>query len=154
MDNPADPIAAGPWWKKGMSLTQLAVYFAVSLFFVFSGFGISYFLEQQNKSTILTTPAMATLPAGELTLDITNPTEAMVVQEKLIKISGKTLPNTSLVVFGALDSKMGLSDENGNFEVEFELAKGTNTLTVAAVSGDGREKTVTADVTYGEVSKL
>lgn len=151
MDNPAPTI---PWWKKGMNLTQLVIYLAIALVFVGLGAGISYIIGRNPAPKAITVPAMAAAPEVELTLDVTNPIDAATVQEKLIKVAGRTLPNTSLVVFGVTTSKVGFSDENGNFEVEIELVEGTNTLSVTAVSGDGQEKTLIREVALGEVSKF
>jgi hypothetical protein len=144
MDNPA-PVA--PWWKKGMTLKQMVLAVALAGIFAGGGAGVAHFIAKRPPPGVLAVPAMAK-PATELTLVLTSPTTATSSENKLLKVTGTTLPNVPVVIFTRAHFNSGQGDETGNFEIEIELVEGTNTLTVTALTTDGQEKTVTEEVVY------
>lgn len=84
----------------------------------------------------------------EITLNLDSPQDTSLVENKLLTVSGSTLPDTTVVFYTGTRDGSAQSDANGNFSGEIELDNGVNSLIITALAADGREKTVTADVVF------
>lgn len=85
---------------------------------------------------------------SELYLTIDSPTSNTQAVDDVVTIKGRTLPNTTVVLFNLDDQTSVDSDENGNFESQIVLNKGENLITVSAFAEDGQEKTVNIAMNY------
>lgn len=110
------------------------------------GGSITALVNRQNRETPQA-PQEVTQP---VTLTLTSPAEGDVAVDDEIVVRGKTLPNTTVVIYTQSDETSVESDENGNFEETILLVEGENTLTVTAFSEDGQEKSVSLNITRGE----
>lgn len=109
----------------------------------------SYFFvnkPQEFKPSILQIPS----PKFSLTLD--SPNSHTVAVNDFILISGKTSPNTRVVLFNDVNETILESDQNGKFLGKVQLDPGNNSLTVTAFSDQGEEKTLQIDVLYNPKS--
>lgn len=83
-----------------------------------------------------------------LTLSLESPTDGELAVNDEILVSGKTLPNTTVVVFTENDETSFESDAAGYFESTIKLINGINQLVVTAFADDGQEKAVILDVVH------
>src|SRR3989344_2842237 len=97
------------------------------------------------------TPIVASSPspsAKPLTLELTSPSDGTLSINQEILVTGKTLPNTTVVFYTDTDENSIESDVSGMFESTVTLTQGINTLTVTAFGEDGTEKSQTMDLVY------
>lgn len=88
-----------------------------------------------NKETA--TPSSE--PAGTLTkksFEIDSPQNHSVLTEKVITLSGRALPNSTLAVISEVDDLLIESSPEGTFSAQLNLVGGENTLTVTTLLKD------------------
>ena len=103
-------------------------------------------IQKSQNQQVPETPQETT---ESLVLSLSSPTEGDIAVDGEIVVRGKTLPNTTVVIYTQSDETSVESDENGNFEETILLVDGENTLTVTAFSEDGQEKSMTVTVVSG-----
>lgn len=84
----------------------------------------------------------------ELTLSLLSPSENTSAVDDQILIKGKTLPNTTVVLYSEFDEEILQSNTNGDFEGKLFLDSGKNVLTISAFSDTGEEKTLNLEIDY------
>ncbi len=72
---------------------------------------------------------------GKLTLY--NPEDESIISERSTQVTGKTLPNSFVVIFINDEPVITQADETGNFSKNVELETLANVITVYAVDEDG-----------------
>lgn len=83
-------------------------------------------------------------------LDITNPDDGVVVFDRKLNISGKTSPN-SVVIISVEDSDLALkADSSGEFSKVVGLTRGLNQITITSFDSSGHSKQVIREVFYSE----
>lgn len=87
-----------------------------------------------------------------LTLSLSSPSENTSAVDDQILIKGKTLPNTTVVLYSESDEEILQSNTNGDFEGKLFLDSGKNALTISAFSDTGEEKTLNLEVDYNPKS--
>lgn len=97
--------------------------------------------------TPVTKPASSPSPPP-LTLELISPADGELSVNREILVTGKTLANTTVVIFTENDETSVESDQSGSFEGTIALADGINSLIVTAYGEAGEEKTVTLDLVY------
>ncbi len=88
-----------------------------------------------NKETA--TPSSE--PAGTLTkksFEIDSPQNHSVLTEKVITLTGRALPNSTLAVISEVDDLLIESSPEGTFSAQLNLVGGENTLTVTTLLKD------------------
>jgi hypothetical protein len=150
-ETPSSAAPAAPWWKQKLSGNRLIL----TLVIVFSLFGVgAAALIISWPSTPPQSPAMVdnqpleTPAPAKLSLALTYPTQALAVEDHLLRVTGVTAPDTAVMLYTETTDNSVQSDTAGNFSADIELADGVNTLTVSAFSADGQEQTVTTEVVY------
>jgi hypothetical protein len=88
-------------------------------------------IEELNEVTPTTDPQKN----GKLTLY--SPEDESIIAESSIQVTGKTLPNSFIVVFVNNEPVITQADETGNFSKNVELETLANVITVHAVDEDG-----------------
>ncbi|MBI2595151.1 hypothetical protein HYW46_00250 [Candidatus Daviesbacteria bacterium] len=92
---------------------------------------------------------VTTLPVS-FNLEINNPDDDIVIFENTISVSGKTAPN-STVIISVNDNGTGLQANNkGEFSKVIDLTGGLNTLTITAFDPSGNSKTEVRTIYYSE----
>ena len=88
-----------------------------------------------------------------LFLELTSPkSDELAVGEEII-VSGRTLPNITVLIYTDTDQTSLESDANGQFESTVSLDEGSNTLTVTAFADNGDEFSESIDVVYDPQSQ-
>ena len=83
-----------------------------------------------------------------LTLDLLSPADGELAVNREVLVSGKTLPNTPVVVYTETDETSVDSDATGMFTTTVSLDDGINTLVVTAYGENGEEQTKSVDIVY------
>jgi hypothetical protein len=123
--------------------------------------GVAFYLYQMTKtippsknqtisvkSEISPTPTLNT----ENFLTIENPKDESVFDTKKITISGKTMPNTTIIVSTEINDQVVNPAANGNFTLDTTIDNGTNLIQITAIFPNGEEKKMTRTVTYSTES--
>lgn len=107
----------------------------------------AYFVLQGNTNT---NTSLGEVPVNQrnLTLTLDSPNQNTKAYDDEILIRGKTLPNTTVVLFNETDEEILQSDARGNFKGTLLLSQGKNLLTVTAFSDTGEEKSLNLEVDY------
>lgn len=89
---------------------------------------------------------------SSFSLDINNLDDNLLTFDENIVISGKTDPNTTVLITSN-ETDLGLeSDSKGNFTKVINLAEGPNLVTVTAFDSKGNVKTINRSVYYSKES--
>ena len=138
-----------------MKTEKLILSFVATLFGLLVA-GIIFYLFQATKTVPNTTtkivssisPAPTTSPSISLTLD--QPTNETVVNDKILKVSGKTQSNAVVVVITDSSDDVVTPSSNGNFSTTVSLDEGQNILEVISIAPNGESVTVKKTVTYSQ----
>ena len=85
---------------------------------------------------------------ASISLEVNEPMDEAVVDERVIKVIGKTSPNSTIVVVTEENEEGGVSAGNGSFSMDITLSDGENIIEVVAIAPNGefiRERRI---VTY------
>lgn len=65
-----------------------------------------------------------------------------------LTVSGLTMPNSSVLIFGEKDWELVLANDQGQFATQIQLIKGVNFIKVTAVSDNGHQLDAERTVVY------
>ena len=110
-------------------------------------FGIFYILNiQYQKSTTPFSNGPVTTLTKTLRMDLTQPDDDNLVFQSPILVSGKTTPQSEVLIFTEFQNLIVKSKNDGSFSVTLDLMEGENKITAVVFDqiGDSRsaEKTV------------
>lgn len=91
-----------------------------------------------------------TSKANTLNLELEQPLDATLTSQSSITVSGKTSPNTTVVVVNNQDIKIIDSQLDGSFSTVMHLDEGVNNIEVAIFSADGDQKQIDAQVFFSK----
>lgn len=119
--------------------------------------GIAFYFYQTTKvvstnSSILTNPTPTQAPKPTIFLSINNPTNEEVVSNKTLVVSGKTLPEATVVIVTNSDQLVVKPTMQGDFSTTITLGNDQNLITISAISPNGEIATVEKTVTYSTTS--
>jgi hypothetical protein len=149
---PVTPIPPVVEAKKEHNLKPVILAILAAVLLLGGGAGIYFGLNPATpKPTPTPVPVQARPePEPELTLSLTSPTIDTIAENKMLKVSGTTLPNIPVVIMTEDFDSSVVSDDTGNFETEVELTGGVNTLVVTAMAENGEEKSETQEVVFDD----
>ncbi len=135
--------------KERFQSYGMVVPVAVSLIalFLVAG-GILLAIQLTKPQTAAPSPQPQQVAARPLFLEVTNPSDGTVVNEKNLTVSGRTLPNTTVVAFTDNDENTVESDNHGNFTANVNLDGGINFLTISALGDGSDDKKLMMSVVY------
>ncbi|MBI2621519.1 MAG: hypothetical protein HYW63_02620 [Candidatus Levybacteria bacterium] len=87
-------------------------------------------------------------PASSIFITLDRPRDEEVVDERIITVSGKTIPNAKIVVQTQITEEAAIAASNGNFSTEITLEASENIIEVIAVAPNGEIAKVKRIVTY------
>lgn len=87
-------------------------------------------------------------PEKGLFLNITSPKDEEVVSNRTLKISGKTVSNSKIVIISNNSEYAAIADKNGNFSTSITLSENENILQIVAISPNGEIVKTERVVTY------
>lgn len=106
-----------------------------------------------NKPATITlnaSPTPVSSNSDELMVD--EPQDETVVTNKSVKISGKTLPGSTVIVTSENDEQVATPADNGNFSLTTTIGDDVNIIEVIAILPSGEEKKVVRTITYSKES--
>lgn len=107
--------------------------------------------QANNKPATITlnaTPTPVSSNSEELMVD--EPDDEIVVANKSVAISGKTLPGSTIIVTSENDEQVATPADNGNFSLNTTIADGVNIIEIIAILPSGEEKKVVRTITYSK----
>ena len=116
--------------------------------------GVAFYIYQGTKTVPVskTTVSVATptpTPIGNsIYLNIDNPADESVTDNKTVTVSGKTTSDATVVVITNSDQKVIQPSGQGDFSTTITIAEGANLIRVTAFSSDGQSVTVQRTITY------
>lgn len=112
--------------------------------------GIYYLMSQpQNQTSNLTSSGTITSAPSTLMLNLNSPDDDALSFSSSILISGKTLPNLSVLVTSTKDLVVQ-SKKDGSFSADVELSPGVNEIMVVAFDASGEERKIQRTVYYSK----
>jgi len=118
--------------------------------------GAFYLYQQtQNKPQEVKSETVVSIPTptpdgdSEL-LVIEKPKNEDVISSKTLTVSGKTLPESTVVAQTEVDEQVAISSNNGDFQFTIEVEGGLNIISITAVLPDGTEVNEERVITYSE----
>ncbi len=87
-------------------------------------------------------------PSSSVFVTIERPTDEEVTDERIITISGKTVPNAKIIVLTESNEEAGVAASNGNFSTEITLDNGENIIEVSAIAENGEIAKTKLTITY------
>lgn len=87
-------------------------------------------------------------PKSSIFLTVERPRDEEVVDERIITISGKTIPNAKIVILTESNEEAAVAAGNGNFSTEITLDQDENIIEISAVAPNGEIAKVKLTVTY------
>lgn len=133
------------------------VVFAIIIGLILGGiilFGFQVANQSAKEAASPATPsgqvssATPTPTIVENSLTLTEPENHAVVDTSPIKISGKTLPNSTIAIESEADDALLMADSTGNFSGDFKLGGGENLISITALLPDGKTETLAISVIY------
>lgn len=115
--------------------------------------GIAFFIYQSTRVIpsynvpTITLQKVTPTPGPGVLLTIDQPSDESVIQTRTITLSGKTAPQTTVVVNTGSDDEVVSPSQSGDYTVTLTLASGENEIVVTAIDPTGNETTKTITVT-------
>lgn len=106
---------------------------------------------QQSKVVAKQTPTPTPQKSVAL-LTVDSPKDEEVVETKKITVSGKTIPDATVIVTSDLDEQILTPAQNGNFSGSITIDDGENKIVFTAITKGGQESTIIRVVTYSTES--
>lgn len=85
-----------------------------------------------------------------LILELTTPEDDLLVFQKDLEISGKTSPDSQILITSSSDDIVIQSKHDGSFSSDFELSEGLNEIKIIAFDQNGDQKTLERTVFYSK----
>jgi hypothetical protein len=152
---PVEPVVTTPVVQPHPASSKWPIVLVVLVLAVLGLGGAGAFYLVSRNSTAVPTPtsmplATEVVPTTGLTLTLNSPVDNTLAMEPKIMVSGKTSPNTLVVILTESDQNTVESDTMGNFQSEIGLESGINTLTVIAYGENGEEKELSYNIVYDD----
>lgn len=116
--------------------------------------GVAFYLYQGTKTvprsrTSIQVASPTPTPINtSVYLNVDNPTDESVVDNKTVTVSGKTTPDATVVIITNSDQKVLQPSGQGDFSTTITITDGANLIRVIAFSSDGQSATVQKTITY------
>lgn len=120
--------------------------------------GVAFYIYESSKTIptekikkvvkIVPTPT----PKPSIYLNISSPKNELVVDKKILTVSGKTVPNSNIIVLSPIDESAGSTSSDGNFSTTVNLEDDQNIIRITAIAPNGETITEARTVTYSTES--
>lgn len=101
---------------------------------------------QEVKSISVSDPSPT--PSSGLFLTIDSPVDEQIVDERLIKVTGKTIPDVKILILSDTDEVAAVSADDGSFSTEINLGQSENIIEIVAIAPNGESVKVRRVVSY------
>lgn len=103
----------------------------------------------QDKTDTITIKSHPTpTPNSNDYLTIDSPKDEEVLDRKTITVSGKTIPNSTVIVSTESEDQVVKPTATGTFSVTATIDDGVNILSITSIFPDGTEKNVKRSISY------
>lgn len=137
----AQPIQPPQRSRRGIYIILAILLFCAMLLALFFFWNNKPNLTQQTVTPTIT-------PAPSLFLTLESPNDKTVVENSMLVVKGKTLPNIAVAFVTETNENSVESDQTGNFEGTITLNDGINSLVVTAYTEDGTEESKSMNIVY------
>ena len=96
----------------------------------------------------ITVTKITPTPASGLFLTVSSPTDEEIVDKKLIKITGKTVPDAKIVILSPIDEVAAVPASDGSFSTDINLGQDDNIIEIIAITPDGESVKLRRIVSY------
>jgi hypothetical protein len=116
--------------------------------------GVAFYIYQGTKTikaprtTILTATPTPNPVTNSTYLNIISPTDESITDKKTITVSGKTTPNSTIVITTNSDQEIVEPSGQGDFSTAMTLASGANLIRITVFGSDGQTTSAQRTVTY------
>jgi len=101
---------------------------------------------QATKTEAVRIPTQA--PKSGMFLAISEPTNEAVLTSKTVKIAGKTLPGSVVIVATKVNQEVVKPTSGGDFSTTVAIDDGVNLVRLTAIASNGEEKTVLRTISF------
>ena len=117
--------------------------------------GVAFYLYQGTKTipasklktVTVTTPSPTAMPSA-VYLNVDNPTDESVVDNKVLTVSGKTVVGATVVILTSSSRQVVQPSQAGDFSTTINLDDGENFIQIISFGPDGLSTTINRTVTY------
>jgi Glucodextranase, domain B len=117
--------------------------------------GVAFYLYQGTKTipasklrtVSVTKPSPTVAPLG-VYLNVDSPQDESVVGDKVLSISGKTVPGATVVILTSSSHQVVQPSQQGDFSTTINLDDGENLIRIISFGPDGLSTTVERTVTF------
>ncbi len=121
---------------------------AASSFWFLKNHKFTFSLPVSKVTNMKATPTPMSLKEKLFSLEISAPMDQSIVNTTTHNLSGKSSPNTLIIVSLAAGDDVVRTDAEGNFQKIINLNEGLNYVTVTAISDAGQSQQVNLTVVY------
>lgn len=137
---------------KTFLISQVLILFVGLLFLggIYYLVNFQSFSNGENKVTALGKLGPITKEPNTLSLDITSPDDNVLVFQHEVEITGKTSPDSQILVSNDSEDRVTASNVDGSFSVDFSLDPGVNELKIIVFDKNGDSREVERMVYYSK----
>lgn len=140
------PLSTQTFLMSHFALLVVSLVFLGGLYFVLNK-------DSYSSSSFVNEYMPVTMKPASFSLEIKNPDDESLIATKMLIVSGKTSPKSSVVA--SLDGTSSVfagteADSNGEFQFSVSLASGLNQLEITAFDREGNSKSISRTVYYSE----
>lgn len=134
--------------KEKIILSFIAALIGIALAFA------AFFIYQSSKKVDPTEIKKISIedpsptPGSSIFITVERPIDEEVTDERIITVSGKTVPDAKIIVLTESNEEAGVAAGNGNFSTEISLDDGENIIEVSAIAKTGEIAKTKLIVTY------
>ena len=134
-----------------LSLAAIAIGLLVAGGFFY---GYQYWTNQPKaqEKTITLNPTPTPVSTNSEELMVSEPTDETVVDSKSVRVSGKTVPGSLVIITSEIDEQVAEPADNGNFSVTTTVGEGVNIIQILTILPTGEERKAVRTVTYSTES--
>ena len=121
----------------------IGIFVAASAFFIYQ---YTRRVDEGDVKKITINPSPA--PKSSIFLTVDEPVDETVVEDRIIRVAGKSVPDARIVVLTKDSEEGGIASSNGSFSMDITLAVGENVIEIIALSIEGETIKETRTVTY------
>lgn len=109
-------------------------------------------LNQQSLPS--PTPALNATPNAAQTLSLREPLDHAIVETSSVRLVGKALPYSSIVILTGDSEFITSADQDGDFATEIDLEEGGNPLHIVAITPEGKREELYRSVVQIDLGQL
>jgi hypothetical protein len=91
-------------------------------------------------------------PTPLSSISLQQPEQDLLTDEKTLKVVGRTLPGSYIVLLTPGNEYLTTADADGDFAHDVDLVAGGNRITIVVTSPDGKQETLVRNVVYSTVN--